>query len=73
MVLTANLHAASAPTPLPSDRLLSEGELSDIEARARTLAQPSFIHVSSVIALARDDVPTLLAEIRRLRARWPEP
>ena len=56
----------------PAARRLSPGELAAIEQRARGVGG-SYIHVPTVIALARHDVPALLAEVRRLQARAGEP
>ncbi|HEX2187875.1 MAG TPA: hypothetical protein VHG51_03205 [Longimicrobiaceae bacterium] len=53
-------------------RLLSTGELAEIEQRARGVGG-SVIHVPTVLALAQRDVPALLAEVRRLRTGRGEP
>lgn len=50
---------------------LSPGELDAIEQRARSVGG-SYIHVATVLAMAQSDVPALLAEVRRLQARWEE-
>ena len=55
----------------PAARLLAPGELAAIEQRARGVGA-SYIHVPTVLALAKHDVPALLAEVRRLRARLEE-
>ncbi len=55
----------------PVARLLAPGELAAIEQRARGVGA-SYIHVPTVLALAQHDVPALLAEVRRLRARLEE-
>lgn len=55
----------------PAARLLAPGELAAIEQRARGVGG-SYIHVPTVLALAKHDVPALLAEVRRLRARLEE-
>lgn len=55
----------------PNPRLLAPGELAAIEQRARGVGA-SYIHVPTVLALARHDVPALLAEVRRLQARVGE-
>ena len=55
----------------PGARLLAPGELAAIEQRARGVGG-SYIHVPTVLALAQQDVPALLAEVRRLRARLEE-
>jgi hypothetical protein len=55
----------------PCLRLLAAGELAAIEQRARGVGG-SYIHVPTVLALARQDVPALLAEVRRLKERLGE-
>jgi hypothetical protein len=55
----------------PAARLLAPGDLAAIEQRARGVGG-SYIHVPTVLALAQHDVPALLAEVRRLRARLDE-
>ena len=55
----------------PGARLLSPGELAAIEQRARGVGA-SYIHVPTMLALAQQDVPALLAEVRRLQAQLRE-
>ena len=50
----------------PGAPRLAPGELAAIEQRARGVGG-SYIHVPTVLALARHDVPALLAEVRRLQ------
>ncbi|MET0399362.1 MAG: hypothetical protein ABW277_21410 [Longimicrobiaceae bacterium] len=51
----------------PGAPRLAPGDLAAIEQRARGVGG-SYIHVPTVLALARHDVPALLAEVRRLQA-----
>lgn len=60
--------ASTFPTDLAPTRPLTPWQLEAIEERARSVGHASCIHLPTLRAVAREDVPALLAEIHRLRA-----
>ena len=59
----------SEPYLAVAEHALTPRELASIEERARSVGCTNYVQMDTVFTLAREDVPALLAEVRRLRAR----
>lgn len=64
------MHAPAVHATCDGEALTAR-DLAAMEERARSIGATNYIHLDTVLAIAREDVPALLAEVRRLRECGP--